>query len=166
LVKFFILAPFAFHFSYFYKKLKMAISDLYSSGQHKQELGHFANIVKIAKVDGKITEGEKALLIRARKNLNITLEEFEIILKNPEKYPINPPVIYEERIERLYRLTKMILVDGEAKTAEVALMRKAAVGLRFSIENAEKVCDEAIQLVLNNNELPDFTIAIKKVDSD
>jgi len=144
----------------------MAISDLYSSGQHKQELGHFANIVKIAKVDGKITEGEKALLIRARKNLNITLEEFEIILKNPEKYPINPPVIYEERIERLYRLTKMILVDGEAKTAEVALMRKAAVGLRFSIENAEKVCDEAIQLVLNNNELPDFTIAIKKVDSD
>jgi uncharacterized tellurite resistance protein B-like protein len=144
----------------------MAISDLYSSGQHKQELGHFANIVKIAKVDGKITEGEKALLIRAGKNLNITLEEFEIILKNPEKYPINPPVIYEERIERLYRLTKMILVDGEAKTAEVALMRKAAIGLRFSIENAEKVCDEAIQLVLNNNELPDFTIAIKKVDSD
>jgi uncharacterized tellurite resistance protein B-like protein len=161
-----ILTPFEFHFSYFYKKLKMAISDLYSSGQHKQELGHFANIVKIAKVDGKITEGEKALLIRAGKNLNITLEEFEIILKNPEKYPINPPVIYEERIERLYRLTKMILVDGEAKTAEVALMRKAAIGLRFSIENAEKVCDEAIQLVLNNNELPDFTIAIKKVDSD
>jgi uncharacterized tellurite resistance protein B-like protein len=144
----------------------MAISDLYSSGQHKQELGHFANIVKIAKVDGKITKGEKALLIRAGKNLNITLEEFEIILKNPEKYPINPPVIYEERIERLYRLAKMILADGEAKTAEVALMQKIAVGLRFSIENAEKVCDEAIQLVLNNNQLPDFIIAIKKVDSD
>jgi uncharacterized tellurite resistance protein B-like protein len=144
----------------------MAISDLYSSGQHKQELGHFSNIVKIAKVDGKITEGEKALLIRAGKNLNITLEEFEIILNNPEKHPINPPVIYEERIERLYRLAKMILVDGEAKTAEVALMQKIAVGLRFSIENAEKVCDEAIQLVLNNNQLPDFIIAIKKVDSD
>jgi len=144
----------------------MAISDLYSSGQHKQELGHFSNIVKIAKLDGKITEGEKALLIRARKNLNITLEEFEIILKNPEKYPINPPVIYEERIERLYRLAKMILVDGEAKTEEVALMQKIAVGLHFSIENAEKICDEAVQLVLNNNELPDFIIAIKKVDSD
>jgi hypothetical protein len=55
LVNFLILVPFAFHFSYFYKKLQMAISDLYSSGQHKQELGHFANIVKVAKVDGKIT---------------------------------------------------------------------------------------------------------------
>jgi uncharacterized tellurite resistance protein B-like protein len=143
----------------------MAISDLYASGQHKQELGHFGNIVKIAKVDGKITEGEKILLIRAGKNLNITLEEFDIILNNPEKYPINPPVIYEERIERLYRLAKMILADGEAKSAEVALMKKIAVGLRFSLENADKVCDEAIQLVLNNNQLNDFIAAIKSVDS-
>lgn len=45
----------------------MAISDLYSSGQHKQEIGHFANIVKIARADGKITDGEKELLIRAGK---------------------------------------------------------------------------------------------------
>ena len=143
----------------------MAISDLYSSGQHKQELGHFSNIVKIAKVDGKITESEKTLLIRARKNLNITLEEFDVILNNPDKYPINPPVIYEERIERLYRLTKMILADGEAKSAEVALLKKIAVGLHFSLDNADKVCDEAIKLVLNNNQLNDFIAAIKRVDN-
>tara|TARA_B110000971_G_scaffold220136_1_gene262902 strand:+ start:259 stop:747 length:489 start_codon:yes stop_codon:yes gene_type:complete len=161
-----ILTPFEFHFSYFYKKLKMAISDLYSSGQHKQELGHFANIVKVAKVDGKITEGEKVLLIRVGKNLNITLEEFEIILKNPEKYPINPPVIYEERIARLFRLAKMILADGEAKAVETSLMRKIAVGLRFSIEKAEKICNKAIELVANKNELNNFIIGIKKVDSD
>jgi uncharacterized tellurite resistance protein B-like protein len=154
------------HFIYFYKKLQMAISDLYATGQHKQELGHFGNIVKIAKVDGKITEGEKTLLIRAGKNLNITLEEFENILKNPDKYPINPPVIYEERIECLYRLAKMILADGERKPAEVALMQKIAVGLRFSVENAEKICNEAIELVANKNELNDFISAIKEVDTD
>jgi hypothetical protein len=60
----------------------------------------------------------------------------------------------------------MILVDGDAKLIEVQLMRKIAIGLNFSIDNAEKICDEAIFLVLNNNELKDFTIAIKKVDSD
>ncbi|AQS94553.1 hypothetical protein BXQ17_10950 [Polaribacter sp. BM10] len=144
----------------------MAISDLYSSGQHKQEIGHFANIVKIARADGKITDGEKELLIRAGKNLNITLEEFSLILNNPEKYPINPPINYDERIERLYRLTKMILIDGEAKLIEVALMRKIAVGLHFSIKRAEKICDEAIHLVANNNNLSDFINAIKKVDKD
>ncbi|MDX6745546.1 TerB family tellurite resistance protein [Polaribacter sp. PL03] len=143
----------------------MAISDLYTSGQHKQEIGHFANIVKIAKADGEISEGEKELLIRAGKNLNITLEESILILTNPEKYPTNPPVGYEDRIERLYRLAKMILVDGEAKLVEVQLMRKIAVGLHFSVDNAEKVCDEAIHLVTNKNDLTDFIAAIKKVDS-
>jgi tellurite resistance protein len=40
----------------------MAISDLYTSGRHKQEIGHFANIVKIAKADGEMSEAEKELL--------------------------------------------------------------------------------------------------------
>jgi hypothetical protein len=43
-------------------------------------------------------------------------------------------------------------------------MRKIAIGLNFSIDNAEKVCDEAIFLVINNNDLNDFIAAIKKVD--
>ena len=143
----------------------MALSDLYSSGKHKQEIGHFANVVKIAKADGKITDNEKALLIRAGKNLHISLEEFTVILNDPDKFPTNAPVSYNDRIERLYRLTKMILVDGEAKLTEVQLMRKIAIRLHFSHDNVEKVCDEAIHLVLNNNDLEDFIVAIKKVDS-
>ncbi|AUC85778.1 fructose 1,6-bisphosphatase [Polaribacter sp. ALD11] len=142
----------------------MAISDLYTSGQHKQEIGHFANIVKIAKADGEISEIEKELLIRAGKNLNITLEESILILTSPEKYPTNPPASYDDRIERLYRLTRMIMADGEAKLVEVKMMQKIAVGLHFSVDNAEKVCDEAIYLVKNNNDLADFTAAIRKLD--
>ena len=142
----------------------MAISDLYSSGKHKQEIGHFANVVKIAKADGEITDNEKALLIRAGKNLHISLEEFTVILNDPDKFPINAPVSYDDRIERLYRLARMILVDGEAKLTEVQLMRKIAVGLHFSNDNAEKICDEAIHLVLNENDLEDFTKAIKIVN--
>ena len=59
----------------------MSISDLYSSGKHKQEIGHFASIVKIAKTDGIISEGEQLLLDRAAKKLNINEEEDSIILK-------------------------------------------------------------------------------------
>jgi hypothetical protein len=60
----------------------------------------------------------------------------------------------------------MILADGEAKAVEISLMRKIAVGLRFSIEKAEKICNKAIELVANKNELNNFIIGIKKVDSD
>lgn len=141
----------------------MSISDLYSSGKHGQEIGHFANIVKMAKANGKISEGEEALLINASKRLNITLEEFNEILLNPEKFPLNPPVNYDERIERLFRLTKMILADGEVDVNEVKLLHKVAVGLHFPVDNVEKICDQAIQLVLKDNDLDSFTLAIKKV---
>lgn len=143
----------------------MSISDLYTSGQHKQEIGHFASIVKIAKADGTISEEESSLLNRASKKLNISDEEYKLILKSPEKFPVNPPVGYDERIERLYRLAKMIFADGKADAIEVQLMRKIAVALNFPIDNAEKVCDEAIHLIMNDNSLEDFSKAIKKVNA-
>ena len=142
----------------------MSISDLYSSGKHKQEIGHFASIVKIAKVDGIISEGEQELLDRASKKLNINEEEYTLILKSPEKFPVNSPVSYDERIERLYLLTKMIFADEEVAKEEVGILRKIALALNFSDKNVEKVCDEAIHLVLNDNDLDDFTAAIKNVN--
>jgi len=144
----------------------MSISDLYSSGKHKGDLGHFASVVKIAKIDHVISEGEHKLLDRVARNINISDEEYAKILKDPTKYPMNPPVSYNERIERLYQLTKMILADNEVSKDEVSLMRKVAVGLHFSIDNAEKVCDEAIFLVMNDNDVEDFTKAIKKVNKE
>ncbi len=142
----------------------MAISDLYSSGQHRSDLGHFANIVRIAKIDNVISEGEQKLLDRMVKNLHINEVECQILLNSPEKYPLNPPVSYDERIERLYHLTKMIFADGSVTKDEVGLMQKVAIGLSFSIDNAEKVCDEAVHLVMNDNDLEDFTAAIKRVN--
>ena len=143
----------------------MSILDLYASGKHQEEIGHFANIVKIAKANGEISEAEEALLVKAGKKLNITLEEFALILKNPEKYPVNSPVNYDERIERLYLLTKMIYADKHVDKEQVTLMQRIAVALQFPIDNVEKVCDEAIHLVMNDNDLDTFISAIKKVDS-
>ncbi len=143
----------------------MSISDLYSSGKHKQEIGHFASVVKIAKINGVISDGEQLLLDKAAKRLNISEEEYQLILKNPEKFPVNPPASYDERIERLYRLTKMIFADETVDVEEVKILQKIAVALQFPSDNVEKVCDEAIHLVSNNNDLETFTDAIKKVNT-
>jgi len=103
----------------------MAISDLYSSGKHKQEIGHFASIVKT----------------------------------------VNPPVSYDESIERLYTLTKMIYADNKVDKEQMSLLHKISTALSFPLDNVEKVCDEAIHLVINENDLEDFTSAIKKVNA-
>ena len=143
----------------------MPIYELYSWGKHNQEIGHFASIVKIALVDNTISEREQKLLDRAARKLNIKDEEYQKILKNPENFPVNPPVGYDESIERLYFLTKMIFADGNVDKDEVALMRKITTALSFPLDNVEKVCDEAIHLVMNDNDLEDFTAAVKKVNA-
>jgi len=142
----------------------MSISDLYSSGVHRNNLGHFACIVKMAMADEVITDGEQDLLENLAKRLNISKEEYKKIVKNPDKFPLNPPVSYDTRIERLYNLTQMIYADEEVSKEEVSILFRVVVGLGFPQDNAEKVSDEALHLVMNNNNLEDFTRAIKRVN--
>ena len=66
----------------------MSISDLYSSGAHKRNIGHFADIVKLALLDGTIEQREQNLLERLAKILGISEEEYREILKNPKFKPL------------------------------------------------------------------------------
>ena len=142
----------------------MSISDLYASGTHKENMSHFANLVRLASVDDVIKNGERKLLNRLAKGLGITKHEYKDIIKNLQNYPIAPPVSYDERIERLYNLTKMILVDNEISKKEVFLLQRIAIGLGFLKNSIKKVNYEAIRLVMNESDLDDFSKAIKKVN--
>lgn len=142
----------------------MTLSEIYTSGIQKQNRGHFANIVKIAKADNKVTTEEQALLFKIAKNLNLSPTNYSKILENPYKFPINPPATSEDRITRLYGLATMVLVDGDVAKEEIKLMQKIAVGLGFSSRNIEKVCEKAIELILINTDLEPFIEAIKKIN--
>ena len=102
----------------------MAISDLFDSGFKKRNENHFAAIVRVAMDDGIISEAEKAFLDRLAKNLDIGEEDYKIILKNYKSHPINPPVSYDNRLERLYDLARMVQVDYIEGDSKQDLIRK------------------------------------------
>lgn len=142
----------------------MSISDLYQHSEHRREIGHFASLIKIANADKVITDDEQKLLNRLAFHLNISEKEYKKIKKNPDNYPIHTPIEYDARIERLFDLIRMIFADKEVVLKEVTMVRKIVIGLGFPVDNAEKVTDEAIHLVMNHNDLDDFTKAIKQVN--
>lgn len=142
----------------------MKISDLYPTGLHEQNIGHFANIVRLALRDKTIDEDEYRLLKRLAKRLDISKGEFKDVLKNPANYPVNPPVSYEDRLERLYDLTKMLFIDKNPTIDKTSIMDRIAVGLGFPIETAREVVKEAIDFFLIEPDMEDFKLAIKKVD--
>jgi uncharacterized tellurite resistance protein B-like protein len=142
----------------------MGIADYNLKGEQKRNVAYFASIVKLALVDGIISEGEEKLLKRLAKRFHIMQEMRTEIMENPSKFAMVTPHSYEERIEQLYLLAKMIYADDEVSKKETSSLRKIAVGLGFPIKNVEKVVDEAIHLVLNDKDLEDFSKAIKRVN--
>lgn len=142
----------------------MALSDYNLSGQQKRNISHFASIVRLALADNVIEENEEKLLKRLAKRFHILEDKYNEILENYKSYPINAPQNYNERIEYLYDLVKMIYADGEVSKEEVIVLRKICVGIGFPIGNIEKVTDKAIHLVSTNDDIEDFTRAIKKAN--
>ena len=142
----------------------MSISNHNVLGDQKHNIDHFASIVKLAMADGVITSKEEAFLLKMSRKLHIIEEKAEEILKNYQDYSYTTPHGYDDRIELLYDYTRMIYADDAVDKKEVSVLRKICVGLGFPTDNAEKVADEAIYLVLNNNDLEGFTKAIKYVN--
>lgn len=142
----------------------MTISDLYPTGLHEENIGHFANIVRLALLDKTIDEDEYQLLKRLAKRLDISKNEFKEILKDPTRYPVNPPVSYDDRLERLYDLTKMMFIDKNPTIDKTSIMDRIAVGLGFPIETAREVVKAAIDFFLIEPDMDDFKNTIKKVD--
>ena len=142
----------------------MSLLDLFTSGEHKKAKTYFAALVKIAFVDSSMDERELTFLEKMSMKLGISTDEYVKILKFPDKYPLDPPLDYNDRVEQLFNLTTMVFSDDEINLDEVKLVRSLAIGLGFPTDNVEKVTDEAIHLIMNNNNLHDFTKAIKQVN--
>lgn len=146
------------------KKKYMSFSDLFDSGFKKRNEDHFAAIVRVAMDDGVISADEKAFLDRLAHNLEINEHNYKIILQDYQSHPINPPVEYDTRLERLYDLVRMIHVDQIKGDPEHKLLNKIGVGLGFHAVNVKYIVDKALTLVDNGVDLDTFTNEIKHMN--
>lgn len=139
----------------------MTISDLFPTGLHEQNTGHYATIIRLALLDGTIDKNELKLLKKLAKRLEISKEEFKVILNNPSKFPVNPPVSYDDRLERLYDLTRMLFIDRNPTIDKMSMMNRIAIGLGFPVETAVSTVQAAVKFFLKEPDVEDFKKAIK-----
>lgn len=142
----------------------MSFSDLFDSGFKKRNEDHFASIVRVAMDDGVITDDEKAFLDRLANNLDISDTDYSLILGDYKSHPINPPVSYDSRLERLYDLVRMVHVDQIKGDSEHKLLNKIGVGLGFHATNVKYIMDKALTLVHNGTDLESFMHDIKNMN--
>lgn len=142
----------------------MSILDLYDSAFRKRNKDHFAAIVRVAMSDGVIVDEEKKFIDKLATRLDITDSEYNEILKNYTNYPINPPITYDHRLERLYDLARMVYADEHLGEKQKPLLEKLAVGLGFSSKNVQYIVDKALKLVNNNEDIDTFTEEMKNMN--
>lgn len=124
----------------------MGILDLYQSSEHRNNVAHFAAIVNIALIDGELNSKEMKLVDRFAKKLDITDEEYDLIIDNPLKYPLVGYSSYNDRLEHLFDLFKIVYSDHTLEEQEKKLITKYAIGLGFSGDIATKVIQKSIKI--------------------
>ncbi|OXG04947.1 hypothetical protein BC749_10155 [Flavobacterium araucananum] len=125
----------------------MSFSDLFDSEFKQRNKGHFSAIVRVALADGIVLPEEKNFLDKLASRLEISETEYEEILNDPLKYPINPPYLHVQRLERLYDLTRMVHVDHHLEDQQEVMLRKLGIALGFTPSNVNYIIAKALSLV-------------------
>lgn len=126
----------------------MPFSDLFDSEFKSRNKGHFSAIVRVAIADGDLSPEEKNFLDKLAVKLEISPDEYEEILENPLKYPVNPPSLYLQRLERLYDLSRMVYVDQVLGPKQKEVLSKFALALGFTPANVSLIVEKALSLLI------------------
>ncbi len=124
----------------------MGILDLYQSSEHRNNVAHFAAIVTLALADGELNEAEMKLVNRFAKKLDIRDDEYDLIIENPTKYPLVSYSSYEDRLEHLFDLFKIIYSDHSIDEQENKLINRYAIGLGFTSDKASEIVKKSIKI--------------------
>lgn len=140
----------------------MSFSDLFGSGEHLRNLGHFAAIANIASVHGEIQEREQKLLQRFARKLDINEDEYNKVMENPAAFPIHPHNSYERRLERLHDVFTIIYADHEMDQEEARLLKRYAAGLGFSTESADAIINKSVKIFSGQIPFDDYKYMIDR----
>lgn len=142
----------------------MSFTDLFDSGHHQRNVGHFAAIVNIASVHGDIHEEEENILKRLAKKLDINESDYDKIIKNPSGYPVNPPNSSAKRLERLYDVFTLIFADHVMDKDEEFLLKRYAVALGFDSETSQEIIDRSVKILGGKLSFDDYLYLLERKD--
>ncbi|WP_406844608.1 TerB family tellurite resistance protein [Flavobacterium soyae] len=142
----------------------MPFSELFDNEFKQRNRGHFSAIVRVAFADGKVSPEEKDFLDKLASRLEISEEEYTDILTNPLKYPINPPYLYSQRLERLYDLARMIHVDHHLGDQQEVMLIRMGLALGFTPGNVNYIISKALSLIDKKVDLDTFLFEMENMN--
>jgi uncharacterized tellurite resistance protein B-like protein len=125
----------------------MKFIELFDSRDKKKRLSHIRNLVALACADGSLDKIEMDLIFKIGVTAGLSPDELHRIFQRPESIAFYPPETYRERIEQLYDMVMVMMVDGEFHKNEIALCKLTAIKLGFKHQIIDKIVHDTIDLI-------------------
>ena len=134
----------------------MSIAQLYPSASSENNENLYLSLVRIAQVDGQISEQEQALLNRIAQRMGWNQEEQLRLRERAGSAVVTPVIDAEERLERMYALLRMGHIDGRMDDAERRLLQRYAIALGFPTQGIEQQLNHWCSLFNGQISFSDF----------
>ena len=99
--------------------------------QEQQRLGQLKNLVMLASADERFTDSEMAVLLAVASRENITPEEFNRVMEDPDSVNIQLPEDEDTKLAYLRDMVAMMMIDGELDEHELAICKLYAMALGY-----------------------------------
>ena len=126
----------------------MKFLELFDSRDKKKRLSHVKNLIALACSDGSLDKPEMDLIFQIGINAGLKIDELERLIKRPDSVDFFPPDNYRERIEQLYDMVLVMMVDGELHDNEIVVCKLIAVKLGFKHQIIDKMVLDIIEFIV------------------
>lgn len=126
----------------------MKFIELFDSRDKKKRLSHIRNLVALACSDGSFDRIEMDLIFNIGLNAGLSPDELTRIFERPNSINFYPPESYRERIEQLYDMVMVMMVDGELHENEITFCKLTAVKLGFRHQIIDKIVHNTIEMIV------------------
>ena len=97
----------------------------------QQRLGQLKNLVMLAAADGHLTDSEMAVLLAVASRENLTPDEFNKVIDDPDSVTIDLPEDEDTKLAYLRDMVAMMMIDGELNEQEMAICKLYAMALGY-----------------------------------
>ena len=99
--------------------------------QEQQRLGQLKTLVMLASADERFTDSEMAVLLAVASRENISPEDFNRVMENPDSVDIVLPEDEDTKLAYLRDMVAMMMIDGELDEHELAICKLYAMALGY-----------------------------------
>lgn len=128
----------------------MSAMELKNRGDRKKMMRHVRNLVALAYADGKFSDEERQYVANVATEVGMTADEMKQIINDPDGIRFIMPENDIEKIEQLYDLILLMMIDGDLNENEMIFCRAMAIKMKIPYQVVDEMVAKVINFITDN----------------